>query len=118
MRKVLKLKFITYLFISIILMIFIPWLVVNFIKSDAAMAVCFLLFYAIYPLYATVIGIVSGRNINSMWSMPIIIAVLFLIGTWIFFEFRDIVFLYYALIYLAIGIVVMSLSIVVRKKGK
>lgn len=118
MRKVLKLKFITYFLISVVIMILIPWLVVTFINSDAAMAVSFLLFYAIYPLYATVIGMISGKNVRSMWSMPIIVALLFLIGTWIFFEFKEITFVYYALIYLAISVVVMLLSIAVKNKSK
>ncbi len=37
-------------------MLALPWLAVTFVKGDAGMAVCFLLFFAIDPLYSVAIG--------------------------------------------------------------
>jgi len=117
MKNIISSKIFFILVTTVIIMIILPWLVINFVNGDAGMAVCFLLFYAIYPLYSTIIGMIAGRNIKKLWPMPIFVALLFLIGTWCFFEFREIAFLIYAGIYLLIGIIVMLLSVVVQKKN-
>ncbi len=114
----MKSKILVWLLLCVVFMIMVPWLAVSFLKGDAGMAVCFFLFYALYPLFATILGMVSGRNIRRMWFMPFIAAILFLIGAWIFFDINELAFIMYAGIYLIIGIIVMLLSVVVRKKNK
>ena len=42
--------------------------------------------FAVNPLYSVLIGAFSGKDIRHLWSLPVISAVLFLIGTWIFFD--------------------------------
>ena len=111
----MKYNFFTWLSISFIIMILLPWLTVTFVKGDAGMAVCFLLFYVLYPIYSIVVGVSAGRNIKEMWSMPIISAILFLLGTWIFFDMGEIAFFIYAGLYLIIGIFFMIASIIFSK---
>ena len=80
------------------------------------MAVCFLLFFAVNPLYSVLIGVFAGKDVKHLWSLPVISAVLFLIGTWIFFDMGETAFILYAAVYLIIGIMAMLISMFIRKK--
>lgn len=102
--------------VSAVVMLLLPGLTVAVVKSDAAMAVCFLLFFAVDPIYSVVTGAVAGRNIKEMWALPIISSALFLIGTWIFFDMAESAFVLYAGIYLVFGIAAMLISFAVTKK--
>lgn len=110
-------KLIIWTILAMILMLGCPWLAVTFAGS-AGMAVCFLLFFAINPLFAAICGIFAGGNIKQLWPLPIITAVLFLAGTWLFFDMGEPAFLLYAGCYLIIGVVAMLLSAFLRKKWR
>ena len=112
----MKKKYIMWFILSAFVMLLLPWAAVTFVKGDAGMAACFLLFFAVNPVYSVVIGIFAGRNFKEMWSLPVISAVLFLLGTWIFFDMGERAFLLYAGIYLIIGIVVMFVSALISKR--
>ena len=101
---------------SAVVMLAFPWIAVTFVKGDAGMAVCFLLFFAVNPLYSVLIGAFAGKDIRHLWSLPVISAVLFLIGTWIFFDMGETAFILYAAVYLALGIAAMLISMLIRKK--
>ena len=101
---------------SAVVMLAFPWLAVTFVKGDAGMAVCFLLFFAVNPLYSVLIGVFAGKDVKHLWSLPVISAVLFLIGTWIFFDMGETAFILYAAVYLIIGIMAMLISMFIRKK--
>jgi hypothetical protein len=81
-------------------MFILPLLTVLFVRSDAGMAVCFILFFAVNPIHSVFVGINSGKNISKLWIMPIITAIIFLISSWILFEFKEIAFVIYSGIYL------------------
>lgn len=103
--------------VSAFIMLFLPWCAVAFIKGDGGMAVCFLLFFTINPIASIVIGIVSGRNIRTSWFLHVLPAVLFLFGTWIFFDIREPAFIPYAVVYLLLGYTAMLVSaFVVNRK--
>lgn len=114
-RYDVKKNTILWLAVSVAVMLAVPWLAVTFVKGDAGMAVCFLLFFAINPLYSVVIGAFAGRDVRNLWSLPVISAVLFLIGTWFFFDMGETAFILYAAAYLALGIAAMLLSMFIRK---
>ena len=61
-------------------------------------------------------GVFAGKDIKRLWSLPIIIAVLFLVGVWLFFEMGKPAFLLYCGCYLIIGIIVMLISAFVSKR--
>ena len=46
----------------------------------------------------------------------VVSTLLFLIGTWIFFDMGETAFILYAAVYLALGIAAMLISILIRKK--
>ena len=98
-------------------MLVFPWLAVTFIKGDGGMAVCFILFFAVNPIYAICSGAYTGKDIKIFWTLPIIIALFFLIGTWLFFSMGEKAFILYALGYLLLGIVAELISMFVKKKN-
>ena len=115
-QGIMNKNFVCWLAVSVVVMLVMPWMAVTFVKGDAGMAVCFLLFYAINPIYSVAIGIFAGKDIKYRWSLPVISAVLFLCGTWIFFDMGETAFILYAAIYLVFGIAAMLISMCIRKK--
>lgn len=107
-----KLIFLTIL--SAVLMIGCPWLTITF-AGDFGMAICFLLFYIVNPLFSAFCGISAGRNIKHLWSIPFIVSGLFLSGVWMFFELGEPDFLLYGVSYLIIGMISMLLSYIINK---
>lgn len=102
--------------LSAIIMLFLPWLAVTFIKGDGGMAACLALFFGINPIYSVITGTFAGKNSRQLWYLPIVSPVLFLLGTWLFFDLGETAFLLYMTAYLALGILAMLLSAFVNKK--
>ena len=114
----MKKNFILWLTASAVVILALPWLAVTFVKGDAGMAVCFLLFFALNPLYSVIFGVFAGKDMKHLWSLPIVSAALFLIGTWIFFDMGEMAFILYAVVYLVLGIAAMLISMFIREKSK
>ena len=112
----MKQSIILWMAASAVVMLAFPWIAVTFVKGDTGMAICFLLFFAVNPLYSVIIGAFAGKDVKHLWSLPVISAVLFLIGTWIFFDMGETAFILYAAVYLVIGIMAMLISMFIRKK--
>lgn len=114
----MKKYFIIWTMASAVIMLVLPWLASAFVKGDAGMAVCFLLFFAVNPLYSVFIGIFSGKRIRTLWSLPVISALFFLLGTWTFFDMGERAFLLYAGAYLSLGMLSMLISAFVLQKRR
>ena len=112
----MKRNIILWMAASAVVMLALPWIAVTFVKGDAGMAACFVLFFALNPLYSVILGVFAGKDVKHLWSLPVISAVLFLIGTWIFLGMGEMAFVLYAVVYLALGIVTMLISMIMRKK--
>lgn len=104
------------LILSVIVMMLFPWMAVTFVKGDGGMAVCFILFFAVNPIYSVIVGAFAGKDSKQLWYLPIISAMLFLLGTWIFFAMREMAFIGYAAAYLVLGILAMIISMFINKK--
>ena len=100
-----------------VVMLGLPWLAVTFVKGDAGMAVVFILFFAVNPVYSAVLGAFSGKDVKKLWFLPLLSALMFLIGTWIFFEMNEPVFILYAAAYLVVGAAAMLISALITKKA-
>ena len=50
------------LLIAALVALLLPWLAVTFAKGDNGMAVIFLLFFAVNPIAAVLLGVFSGGN--------------------------------------------------------
>lgn len=112
----MKKNFILWLLISAVIMLMLPWLAVTFIKADGGMAVVFLLFFAVNPIYSVLIGAFAGRDVVHLWSLPVISSILFVAGTWIFFDMGETAFIMYAGIYLVLGVLSLLVSMFIHKK--
>lgn len=112
-------KLIFWTILSAVVMLGFPGFTVAFIKSNVAMAICFLLFFAIDPLYSVLLGVFAGKKLRELWGLPVISAGLFLLGTWIFFDMGESAFILYAVVYLVLGFVAMLVSAIMnnRKNG-
>ena len=62
----MKKNIILWLAASVVVMLALPWLAVTFVKGDAGMAVCFLLFFAVNPLYSVIIGAFAGKDVKRV----------------------------------------------------
>lgn len=109
-------KMIAWLIASASILLALPWLAVTFIKSDAGMAVSLFLFFVLNPIYAICAGAYAGRDVKRFWALPVITALFFLAGAWLFFDMGEMAFILYALIYLLLGMAAMLLSHFIRKK--
>ena len=112
----MKNNFILWVMISMVIMLVLPWLAISFVKGDAGLAVCFILFFAVNPIYSVIMGVFAGKNIKRLWGMPVISAVLFLLGSWIFFSMGEKAFILYAGVYLILGIAAMAISMIIHRK--
>jgi hypothetical protein len=108
-------KNLLYAIISSLVMIVFPFFAITFVKGDASMATTFILFFIINPITSIYIGICSGKNIKNSWYNPFLLALLFVAGTWIFFSFAEIAFIFYAAVYLALGILSMLITSFIKK---
>ena len=106
----MKTKLIGWLIGSAAVMLLLLWAAVAFVPGDAGMAVALLLFFTIDPIYSIVLGGFAGKHIKELWSLPVMAAALFLLGTWIFFDPGEGAFVIYAGVYLVIGMVSMLFS--------
>ena len=91
--------------LSVLIMILLPFLAVTFVKGDNGMAICFVLFYAINPLFSIYFGYKTDK-----WIYPAVNSLLFLMGTWIFFDMGEIAFVYYAIVSLLLGLITMLIK--------
>lgn len=103
-----------WLLSAILLMIGCPYLAVTF-ASDAGMAICFILFFAVNPLFSVISGLWAGNHANRLYGVPFITAILFLVGAWSFFDTSEPLFLIYSGIYLFLGLIAMILRSTIKK---
>ena len=109
-------KLIQWIIASALIMLAFPWLAVTFIKGDGGMAVCFILFFVLNPIYVICAGVYAGKDKKRLWALPILTALFFLAGTWLFFDMGEKAFILYALVYLFLGITAMLVSMFIKKK--
>ena len=102
--------------ISVIVMLLLPWCAVTFVPSDGGMLVSLLLLFAVNPISAVCIGIISGSNPRSLWLHPLLLSALFTVGAWKSLGITVPDRLSYAAVYLAVGYLALLLTILLRRK--
>lgn len=100
---------------SAVIMLLFPFFTVHLVDGDNGMAVCFMLFFAINPVYSAICGVAAGTDMKHLWFLPVMNAVLFLAGTWLIFTMGEPAFAWYAIYYLIIGLAAMLLSAFIKK---
>ena len=69
-------------------------------------------------LFAVVTGVFAGKSVKRLWSLPIIMAGLYLAGVWLFFEMGEPTFLLYGGCYFVIGVGAMLVSAFVKSRKR
>ena len=105
-----------WLLVAVFLMIGCPFLAVTF-ATEAGMGICFILFFAINPLFSVISGIWAGSPDRRIFAVPIITALLFLVGVWSCFNTTEPLFLIYGIIYLLLGAIAMLLRYALDKRA-
>jgi len=99
----------------IAIMFMLPFIGVKIVPADAGMAFCFILFYAVNPVFSIVLGILSGGNLKRMWFNPIISSIIFLLSVWALFDIRETAFIIYSLAYLIICTISMLITYTIKR---
>ena len=111
----MKNKIIISVLSLIIVMLIIPVGVVNFAPEDAGMALCFILFFIINPIFITVLSVISAFDVRNLWWIPILSAIVFPFFFWI--AVKEVVkeLFFYSIVYLLIGVLAMLATYVWKK---
>lgn len=115
-NKNINITILKLVLICILVMFILPLLTVLFVRSDAGMATCFILFYVVNPMYSIFLGVHCGKNIKKLWIVPILSSIICLISFWILFEFKEIAFVIYAIAYLILSLIFMLITFYVNIK--
>lgn len=99
-----------WLAVSILVMFALPFAVARLASECSGMALCMILFFIINPIYSAILGYRCGKDVGRMWNLPLVFAIAFLAGTWIFFDIHELWFIAYAGVYLVIGYIAMFIS--------
>ena len=102
--------------ITALVMLGLPRLAVTLVPADSGMLVSLLLLFAVNPLYAVLVGLVSAENPKILWLLPLAVAEMFVLGAMLAFERADPSFFLYAGIYLLLGIGFMLLRVFWKKE--
>lgn len=89
--------------ITFVIMFLPPLLIARVASECSGMILCMALFLIVNPIYSVALGILCGRDVRRMWSLPLVSSVAFLAGTLLFLDITEIWFLAYAAVYLALG---------------
>lgn len=101
---------------AVIVSLLLPWAAVTFVPGDAGMAVCFLLFYGVNPIYSAAMGVFAGMKLRRRWCIPLLTSALILLGMQLLFAAGERAFLIYTAAYVIIGSVFMLISALINKK--
>ncbi|GFH98571.1 hypothetical protein IMSAGC004_00966 [Bacteroidaceae bacterium] len=110
MKKDVTKESVLWLAISIAVMFALPFAVAGLALECSGMALCMILFFIVNPIYSAILGFRCGRNIRQMWNLPLVSSIAFLVGTWLFFDIKEVWFIIYAAVYLIIGWTAMGIS--------
>ena len=113
-----KRNIMTWLAVSILVMFALPFAVATLASECSGMALCMMLFFIVNPIYSAILGYRCGKDIKKMWNLPLVSALAFLAGTWIFFDIHELWFIVYATVYLAIGWTAMAISKHINSSNK
>ena len=111
----IKNNLLTWLILTAVVMLVFPWLTYTFIKGDTGMAVCFVLFFVIDPLFSIICGVFASRNPKKLWACPLMTGILFILGCWMSFEMGEGAFVVYGIGYCAISAAAMGISVLYNK---
>lgn len=106
---------VAWVVLSAVFLFIPPFLTARF-AGTSGMALCFVMFYAVNPIFFAAEGIACGKNIKKHWFLPLVSALIYLFSMWLMFDAGETDFILYAGIYLSIGTVMMLIASLGRRK--
>ena len=105
--------------IMILTLLIIPLIFFKMIQPYEFMGVIVFLFFIINPINSMIVNLIVGKDIKKLWWVPIVFSVAFLFSYWIILKEIILDLIFYALIYLILGVLCMFVSwFIVRKLKK
>lgn len=100
----------------VLTMLILPLLIVAFAPAEAAMALCFLLFFAVFPAQTLCFGLVAGTDMRKLWWLPVVgsLGFPFLVSL----AFREMIWdlFVYSGIYLSVSLLAMAVMHLGKKR--
>ena len=100
----IKKKIFIFLIIMFIVLFILPFILINISKSHEFMGIMIMLFFVVNPITAAIINSMIGKDIRKMWWMPVLFSIVFLLAYWIVLKEIILDLMFYAVIYLIIGL--------------
>lgn len=91
-----------------VLMLIVPWLAAVSVPENAAMLIMLLLLFGADPFFSLLIGFFSGSDVRRLFWLPVLSAGLSLAGMWTALDMGNLQFLFYAAVYLVLGLAAMG----------
>ena len=114
----IKKKIFIILTIMLCVLFILPFILINISKSHEFMGITMMLFFVVNPLTTAFINSMIGKDIKRMWWMPILFCIVFLLSYWLVLAEIILDLIFYAVIYIIIGIIFMIGSWFFTKKFK
>ena len=114
----IKKKIFIILTIMLCVLFILPFILINISKPHEFMGITMMLFFVVNPLTTAIINSMIGKDIKKMWWMPILFCIVFLLSYWLVLEEIILDLIFYAVIYIIIGIIFMICSWFFTKKLK
>ena len=113
-----KKKIFIILTIMLCVLLILPFIFIKISKPHEFMGITMMLFFVVNPLTTAIINLMIGKDINKMWWIPVEFCIIFLLSYWLVLEEIILDLIFYAVIYLVIGIIFMVGSWFFTKKFK
>ena len=102
-----KKKMCIILTVMLCILLILPIILINISKPHEFMGITMMLFFVVNPLTTAIINSMIGKDIKKMWWMPILFCIVFLLSYWLVLEEIILDLVFYAVIYIIIGIIFM-----------
>ena len=114
----MKKKIIIISTIMLLILFTLPFILTKLSQPHEFMGIMIFLFFIINPITAAVVNALIGKDIKKLWYIPILFPIIFLLSYWIILSevITDLVF--YAVIYLIVGLIFMIGSFVISNLNK
>ena len=117
----MKKNYIIWSIISAAVMLLLPLAALTWLDRANRDLAYILIYNYINPIYAFIVGYFAGKNIKTMWGLPVISVLLFMIGViikWDIWESSHGLFWGYTFIYFVTSILIMCISALIRYEIK
>ena len=105
-----------WMLISTLIVCMLPILIAMIIPSETGMMVCLVLFFVVNPIYSAILGFMASKRGGFMKAVPVVSALMFIVGTTILFGLADYTFVLYGAYYLAISYTVMFIKALLQMR--